>query len=373
MDDKNQVSLANYQDEINSAYLYEALSKLEKNEQLSEVYRKMSESEIKHAQFWKTRLEDAGIHVEPKPDTRSRMLRWIAATFGIQTILPILIGGEKNASDAYNDKTDPQLMEMAGEEESHERLMRQMVSGTRGGMEGGTVAQMEGRHKASGGNALRAAVLGANDGLVSNLSLVMGVAGAELAGRSILITGLAGLLAGAASMALGEWLSVQSSRELYQHQIDIERAEIENAPEEEAEELSLIYQAKGLSEEQANHLTEKIMADKNTTVDTLAREELGINPEELGGSAWEAAITSFFLFAVGAIIPVSPFIFWTGTHAIILSLIFSAVGLFVIGALITLMTGKNFFQSGFRQVVFGLVAAGLTFGIGKLIGVSIGG
>ena len=262
---------------------------------------------------------------------------------------------------------------MAGEEQSHERLMRQMVVSKPGGMEGGMLAQLEGRHRASGGNALRAGVLGANDGLVSNLSLVMGVAGADLTGRSILITGLAGLLAGAASMALGEWLSVQSSRELYQHQIDIEKSEVMQAPEEEAEELSLIYQAKGLNENQAKALASKIMSDPATSVDTLAREELGINPEELGGSAWEAAITSFFLFAVGAIIPVSSFIFFTGSNAIIISLAFSAIGLFVIGALITLMTGKPWLKAGLRQVVFGLLAAALTFGIGKLIGVSLAG
>ncbi len=147
------------------------------------------------------------------------------------------------------------------------------------------------------GNALRAAVLGANDGLVSNLSLVMGVAGAAMAGSAILITGLAGLLAGAISMALGEWLSVQSSRELYKHQIGLEEQEIAIDPMEEIEELTLIYQARGLNEEQARQLATQIMGDPKNASDTLAREELGINPEELGGSAWEAAITSFVLFA----------------------------------------------------------------------------
>ena len=152
---------------------------------------------------------------------------------------------------------------------------------------------------AAAGNALRAAVLGANDGLVSNASLVMGVAGAELAGRSILITGLAGLLAGSLSMALGEWLSVQSARELFAHQIGIEREELLAAPEEEAEELALIYQAKGLPAEQARELGQRLVQDQQTALDTLAREELGIDPAELGGSAWVAAITSFLLFSAG--------------------------------------------------------------------------
>ncbi len=262
---------------------------------------------------------------------------------------------------------------MAQEEKSHERLMLHMAGNKGGGLEGGVLAQLEGRHRASGGNALRAAVLGANDGLVSNLSLVMGVAGADLSGKTILITGFAGLLAGAASMALGEWLSVQSSRELYEHQLEIERYEVENIPEEEETELALIYQAKGLGEEQAKTLAHQIMLNPSTSVDTLAREELGIDPDELGGSAWEAAITSFVLFAIGAIIPVFAYLFTEGYQAIGISLAMSAVGLFVIGASITLMTGKNWIKSGLRQVVFGLIAAAITFGVGKLIGVSLAG
>jgi VIT1/CCC1 family predicted Fe2+/Mn2+ transporter len=262
---------------------------------------------------------------------------------------------------------------MANEEKSHERLMRHMAGSKGGGLEGGLLAQLEGRHRSAGGNALRAAVLGANDGLVSNLSLVMGVAGAELSGRSILFTGLAGLLAGAASMALGEWLSVQSSRELYEHQIEIETYEVENIPEEEETELALIYQAKGLDETQAKALAHQIMSNPTTSVDTLAREELGIDPEELGGSAWEAAITSFILFAIGAIIPVAAYFFTDGYLGMGISLGMSALGLFAIGASITLMTGKNWIKSGFRQVILGLLAAVLTFGIGKLIGVSLAG
>ena len=240
-------------------------------------------------------------------------------------------------------------------------------------MEGSALAQLEGRHRSAGGNALRAAVLGANDGLVSNLSLVMGVAGADLAGQSILVTGLAGLLAGAASMALGEWISVQSSRELYQKQIETERSEIEQMPDEEIEELKLIYQARGLEEKEARRMAEQIMSNKETALDSLVRDELGVDPKELGGSAWEAAITSFFLFALGAIIPVYPFIFLSGTPAVIVSLISSAVGLFLIGTIITLFTGRSVLYSGTRQVLFGLGAAAVTFLVGKVLGVSIAG
>ena len=174
-------------------------------------------------------------------------------------------------------------------------------------------------------------------------------------------------------MALGEWLSVQSSRELYSHQIETEQAEIEQAPEEEAEELALIYEARGIQPDHAKMLADQILENKDSALQTLAREELGIDPDELGGSAWEAALTSFILFTVGAIIPVIPFIFMTGTTAVLVSIAFSVVGLFVLGAVITLFTGRTVLFSGMRMVVFGLIAAAVTFGIGHLIGGSIGG
>jgi vacuolar iron transporter family protein len=201
----------------------------------------------------------------------------------------------------------------------------------------------------------------------------MGVAGADLAGQSILITGLAGLLAGSLSMALGEWLSVQSSRELFEHQIGIERHELLAAPEEEAEELALIYQAKGLSLEQARDLGQRLVQDQQAALDTLAREELGIDPEALGGSAWVAATTSFLLFSVGAIIPVVPYFFGEGTAALLASLLLSVIGLFAIGAAITIITGRSALRSGLRQVLFGVTAAAITFGIGRLFGAALGG
>jgi VIT1/CCC1 family predicted Fe2+/Mn2+ transporter len=277
------------------------------------------------------------------------------------------VGLEQTGTRGYSQRADAQ--NMAADESSHARLL----SNISGGMEGGRLAKLEGRHRAAGGNALRAAVLGANDGLVSNLSLVMGVAGAALSNTAILITGFAGLLAGAISMALGEWLSMQSSRELYQHQIGIERAEIASAPQEEAEELALIYQSRGIEAEQARSLARQVMQDPANALDTLAREELSVNPEELGGSAWEAAITSFVLFALGAIIPVFPYIFLQGMTAVFVSVACSMVGLFIIGAGITLFTGKSVLFSGARQMAFGLAAAAITYLIGRLIGVNLGG
>jgi predicted membrane protein (TIGR00267 family) len=201
----------------------------------------------------------------------------------------------------------------------------------------------------------------------------MGIAGATSGREEILLTGLAGLLAGALSMALGEWISVKSSQELYENQMDLEMEELETNPEGEEKELALIYMTKGIPEAQAMQMAKEIMLDKGQAHEILVREELGINVDELKGSAMEAAVTSFILFAIGAILPVIPFFFIGGTLAIILSATLSAIGLFIIGAAITLFTGKNILFSGLRQVAFGLFAAAITFGIGHLIGVSIAG
>ena len=279
---------------------------------------------------------------------------------------------EIGAAKGYDGQSDAESVGMPGEERSHARVFGALARES-GGLAGGEVARFEGRHRA-GGNALRAGTLGANDGLLSVYSLVMGVAGAGVAKREILVTGVAGLLAGALSMALGEWISVQSSRELYERQIDIERQELADTPEEEMEELALIYQAKGLPPEQARATAERIISGGgDAALDTLVREELSIDPKELGGSAWVAAITSFGLFSLGAILPVLPFVFFAGTAGIIASSAASVVGLFAIGALTTLMTGKNTILYGFRHVLIGLAAAAVTFGIGRLIGMSVAG
>jgi VIT1/CCC1 family predicted Fe2+/Mn2+ transporter len=362
---------ANYQDEIDSAALYRALAAAEQDKRLSEVYTRLAATEQRHADVWASQVRAAGQQVPPaRVGWRSRALGWLAGRFGPQFVLPTINAMEQVDSHSYAGQPEAGAT-LPADEQSHARMLAAIAGGK--GMEGGMLAQIEGRHRASSGNALRAAVLGASDGLLSNLSLVMGVAGAELSNQNILITGMAGLLAGAFSMAMGEWISVQSSRELYERQITIEREELASAPEEEQEELALIYQAKGLAPAQAQALAQRIIGDPAGALDTLAREELAIDPRELGGSPWEAAITSFLLFAIGAIVPVFAFFFLSGLAAVVASIALSAVGLFLIGAAITLVTGRGVLYSGMRQVIFGLGAAAITFGIGKLLGVSLGG
>lgn len=364
----------NWQGEIDGAALYRTMAEVTTQPQLAEVYRRLAAIEEKHAQFWEQQLRAAGQPVPSRrPSWRARTLRWLAKRLGASFVLPTLAAMEQADRHLYDTQPEARTTSMPIDERSHARLLSLMASTSLAGIEGRTLARLEGRHRAVGGNALRASVLGANDGLVSNLSLVMGVAGAQLSGQGVLITGLAGLLAGACSMAMGEWLSVQSARELSERQLAIEAEEIRAVPHEEQQELALIYEAKGLPPEDARKMAAEIMTDETKALKTLAQEELGIDPEELGGSPWEAAAMSFVLFAVGAILPVVPFTVLTGMHAVVTSLGVSATALFGIGAAITLFTGRNALYAGGRQLLFGLTAAGLTYGIGRLLGVTLAG
>ncbi len=363
--------------EQNATALYLLLADCEENAALAALYRKLAATEQKHAAFWEGMLRQAGVP-SPKPSLtfRTRMLGFLARRFGAKMVLPTIAGIERTAGGEYDGQSDAVDAGLARDERSHAKIFG-YLSGQAKAIDGGALARLEGRHKSAGGNALRAGVMGVNDGLVSNFSLVMGVAGATAANatnsHAVLITGIAGMLAGSISMALGEWLSVTSSRELYENQIAIERAELSGDPGAEREELSLIYQAKGMPRAEAEKLAGRLLDDPEKALDTLSREELGINPEDLGGSAWEAALTSFFLFAGGAILPVFPFIFGSGMHAIAWSVALSAAGLFGAGAFITLFTGKGWLWSGTRMVLFGAAAAAVTFGVGRLIGAQLGG
>ncbi len=362
--------LANWRDEKNSAELYRLMAKREKDEKLSGIYQRLATVEEGHAETWEAKLRDLGVSLPPfTASWQTRVLGWIVKRMGVESLLPTLSDIERNNAGAYCEQGE--TSDMAPTELSHARLLHQLAVTTKGGIEGGVLARVEGRHRMAGGNALRAAVLGASDGLLSNFGLLMGVAGAALASENILLTGIAGLFAGGISMALGEWISVQSSRELYERQILTEKAEIEADPKEEIEELVLIYQSRGLDEAAARSFATHVMSEKESALETLAREELGVTPGELGGSAWEAAFTSFLLFAFGAIVPVFPYLIFTGNLAIVTSAILSGLGLFFLGVSITLFTGKSALYSGFRQMLIGFAAAAATFLIGHIIVASI--
>jgi VIT1/CCC1 family predicted Fe2+/Mn2+ transporter len=365
--------LENRQDEVDGAWLYRAMAEGESQPAVADIYRRLGAIEEKHATFWEERLRGASYPLGlRRPSWRARLLAWLARRLGAGMVLPTVASAEYTQRNNYLKHPETKGTEMTEEERMHARVLGQVLAKSTG-LAGSAVARLEGRHRNVGGNALRAAVLGANDGLCSNLSLVMGVAGASVNNRTVLLTGLAGLLAGAFSMALGEWVSVTSARELAEREVRIEKREVEENPTEEREELQLIYEAKGLSPGEAASLSHAVMKDERTALDTLSREELGIDPDDLGGSAWTAAITSFLLFALGAIIPILPFLFSTGARAPLWSMVSGGVALFLIGAAISIFTGRGALRTGLRQLLLGSAAAGATYGIGHLIGVAIGG
>jgi len=357
------------QTEIDACYLYRKLAENETDEAVANIFRKMSEIEQGHAEAF-ARKSNISTENLIQPSWRAKTLNLIGKVFSYDYVLGALMDTEKSLSNAIIKTKERNKMEITGTETNHVKILWSILENDKN-ISGAQHAKFEKKHRSVGGNAIRAAVLGGNDGLLSVFSLVMGVAGANAGNRAVLLAGIAGLLAGALSMALGEWISVKSSQELYENQMAIEMEELETNPEGEERELALIYMAKGIPEEQALQMSSEIMKDKTQAHEVLVKEELGINVEELQGSAMEAALYSFFLFSLGGIIPVIPFIFLSGIHAIILSVIMSASGLFLIGAAITLFTGKNLWYSGFRMVFFGLIAAAITFGIGNLIGVAI--
>ena len=361
----------NLQGEIDGIAIYLAMADGEKDPPLRELYRRLAETERRHGAVWEQRLRDADVDIAGMgPTWRARVLMLAARRLGAGVVAPTVAEQEGRSQGMYDHQPEAEGTSLPQDERSHARLFRELAGGK--GMAGGQLARIEGRHRSTGGNALRAAVLGASDGVLSNTSLIMGVAGAAVSNGAVVIAGLAGLLAGAFSMGLGEWLSVQSARELYSHQIRVERDELEAIPEEEEVELALIYQSKCVPEEQARGLARQIIhGDPRIALDTLAREELGINPEELGGSAYEAAFTSFLLFASGALVPLLPFLVSSGTAAIVAALVLSGVTLFGVGAAITIVTGQSALRSGLRQVMFGMAAAAVTFAIGSLVGTAI--
>ncbi len=363
--------LENIQIEVDASFLYKILAENEKDLNVAHVFQEMSDIEKSHALAF---LKKHGLSEDnlPKPSRRAKMLHFIGKVFGYDYILGVLLDTEKTVSVGISKARIKTKTQSSISDTAHVTILKNIIE-TNKNISGATLARFEKRHRSVGGNALRAAVLGGNDGLVSNFSLVMGIAGATGGQSEVLLTGLAGLLAGALSMALGEWISVKSSQELYENQMQLEMEELETNPEGEEKELALIYMTKGIPEDQAKEMAKSIIADKDHAHEILVKEELGINAEELKGSAMEAAVASFVLFSIGAIIPVIPFFFVGGFWGVFWSSLSSAIGLFIIGSIITLFTGKSIWFSGFRQVVFGLCAAAITFGIGKLIGVSVAG
>lgn len=351
--------------EVAAAWLYRELAKVATPRDASTLER-LAAAEDEHARHWATFLERSGIEVPAftRAPRRERAFAWIARRFGLDAVLPYLVRLEAADAGKYLTVSEAPTS-MSEDEVEHGRTLATLGKGSPG-----RIADIEQRHRVGSGGALRAATFGVNDGLVSNLALVMGVAGGTSDSQIVMLAGIAGLLAGAFSMAAGEWISVQSQTELYEREIEIEREELSVFPEEERDELAMIYKYKGLDQGAADRLADQIMERPETALDTLAREELGLDPSDLG-SPWVAALSSFVAFAFGALVPLAPWLFSEGGRALTMSAIFSGAVLAFVGMSISVLTGRNGLVSALRMVVVGGLAAGVTYAIGNAVGATI--
>jgi VIT1/CCC1 family predicted Fe2+/Mn2+ transporter len=374
-------SLSNLKLERDAIVLYDQLAEIERDPERASAFRRIAVNERRHADIWASRLAEAGAEVPEAggPRPRVRLIILLARLLGTSRVADLVRSLEGDEEAAYADQLTPETESIAADEREHAEIWTRLERGGQSVASAQSVVSAEQStrgvkdeawHRSGQSGTLRATVFGANDGLVSNLSLVMGVAGASTDNHFIVVAGIAGLLAGAFSMAAGEYISMQSQRELFERQIALEREEMRVMPDIEEEELAQIYRAKGISRADADRIAASLMADPQRALDTKVREELGLDPNELG-SPWGAAVSSFLAFGVGAIVPLLPFLLTTGTPALVAALVLSFVSLFAVGAAVSLLTGRGFLFSGGRQVAIGAAAAAVTFAVGSLIGASV--
>ena len=339
--------LDNWTEEKRSAWLYRVVSDCESGTPRQVLFLELAQVAEKQAAIWAEKLVEQG-HALPEsylPDLRTRVIGWLIPRLGVRTMKGMLAAMKVRGMSLYQ--------------------------GTPGQSIPTRIDQIDPeRHQSPGSGNLRATVFGVNDGLISNASLILGVAGAGAGHEVILLSGMAGLLAGAFSMAAGEYVSVRSQREFHEYQMAVEREELDQYPQEEAAELALIYAAKGIDPEQARQMADTLLQDPDRALDTLAREELGLNPDDLG-SPWGAAISSFVAFALGAGLPVLPYLLMSSTFAFFGVVIVTSIALFSVGAVISLFTGRHALSGGGRMLLIGAAAGAATWGIGHVLGIAL--
>ncbi len=331
--------------EKESAWLYRCVAAREPDPVKSGLFLKLAEAAEEQATKWQS--ADPGRRFDFRPSTRARIVAALLRRASPRSLRHVLAAMKLRGLSVYTAAAAP------------------------GHAMPTSVSQVGERHRGVSGGNLRATVFGVNDGLVSNAALVLGVAGAGAESSTVLMTGVAGLLAGALSMAAGEFVSVRSQREMFEYQIALEKEELAEYPEEEAEELALIYQARGLELEQARTLARTLFASPEQALDVLAREELGLNPDDLG-SPWGAAGSSFAAFAVGAILPLLPFLAGlTGQAALGVTIAVTVVALAAVGLAISLFTGRGAWTGALRMVLIGGGAGLVSWLVGRLLGVAM--
>lgn len=362
--------LENLRSERDGAALYEGLAKLEQDPGRAETFRQLAAGERRHAELWTRKLQAAGVALpSDEPSARVRALLWLAGRLGVRAVVPLALEAEVEDADKYS-RQGPEAAPLAADEKEHREVLATMGGGE-GAPASELIARRERWHRAGrGAGSLRAAVFGMNDGLVSNLSLVLGVAGAGVPQQTLVLTGVAGLLAGAFSMAAGEFTSVASQRDLLRRQVELERRELEESPDEEAAELALVFKQKGLSAEQALLTAQEMLKNPETALDTLVREELGLDPGELG-SPLAAALSSFATFSVGAAVPLLPFFFSSGLAAVLTAAGLALAILAGVGAGLGFLSGTSPLRSAARMAGLASLAAGVTYGLGRLFGTTL--
>ena len=356
------------QSSIRDAAIYGALSQYESDDERAADYRRLQEIELELARRW----AKVGGYSNTGGD-RHRLsislvlFKLIGRVLSSSALARIL--GRRHLRKVIATSEDIQQYDLRSHAVESTELLKRL-----GGGDEESDDHAEHGYLASESGALRAGVLGINDGLVSNLSLVMGVAGGISDSSLVLLAGLAGLVAGALSMAAGEYISVASQREFYSNLVRWERAELILWPQEEESELAEIFRQKGLEEHEAEQVAARIMSEPDAALDVHVREELGIDPDDLGGSPWIAAISSFISFAVGALIPIVPFIFGAeGTSGVATGAAISAVSLIIVGGGLGWITGIGIIKAALRMLLIGTVAAAITYGVGAVIGNQIVG
>ena len=335
--------------ERESAWLYREVARAEPDPRKSELFLKLAAAAEDQAVRWEQtpagRATPGRIF---RPSLRARIVARLVRRFGPRSLRGMLAAMKLRGLSIYSA--------------SQAAAGHAMPTSAR---------EVGARHRSAVGGNLRATVFGVSDGLVSNASLVMGIAGAGAGSPYVLMTGIAGMLAGALSMAAGEYVSVRSQREMYEYQIALEREEVAEYPDEEAEELALIYHARGVALEQAREMSQALLARPEQALDVLAREELGLNPDDLG-SPWGAASSSFLAFAAGAALPLVPFLAGaTGMRAVVLAAATALVALFTVGLTLSLFTGRAGVRGGLRMVLIGGGAGLVSFCVGRAVGSAV--
>jgi len=365
-----------WRDENASARNYRALAASEPNAERKALLLRLAEAEVKHAVNWAERLKELG--ADPgmyRESAAERMRRWVLAQGGTESAVVKLEAAERNADAFYDellkvaatDKARSQIEEAQREEESHAVALGE-ISGAFSPIQR-RLDRLLGREKwhVTAGGWIGQAIYGANDGLGAAFGVVSGVAGAtDVNAKFVLLSGIAAAVASALSMGSGAYLATKSEREVYEAEVERERHEIEQHPEEEREEMELFYQLKGFSPEEAKKMAAKLAEEPEHFLKTLAHEELGLS-ERTFPNPWKAATSATLSTAVGAFIPVIPYFFFAGTTALLWSFIISTAAHFAVGAAKIVVTGRSWFKSGMEMTLVGLGEALITYGIGLLI------